>query len=181
MDGAGQVSIATRPAGAAAVVSRYQADPRGRYELVDRRELGTTPVATLELAPGSYLLELEADGRTPVRYPFVAQRGGSNDLDLRFPAADEIPEGFVYVPPGEFLVGYAGSETVRNVLRARARCHRRFQDAFAIARHEVTFTDCIEFLEAAPASAGALLPPGDPTCQGSRASCSSQLPTGMAA
>src|SRR2546430_3000431 len=35
----------------------------------------TTLFRSLELAQGSYVLAARAEGRTPVRYPFVARRG----------------------------------------------------------------------------------------------------------
>ena len=53
--------------------------------------------------------------------------------------APAVPDGFVYVPPGEFWFGDA-DEDLRTKFLDTVPIHRRHTDAFLIARHETTYS-----------------------------------------
>jgi formylglycine-generating enzyme required for sulfatase activity len=114
------------------------------------RLLGTTPLAAVELLPGSYVLSLTAPGRAPVRYPLLARRGESLPLTLELPAQAAVPPGFIYIPPGRFLFGSAEPETLRRSFLTAVPEHEVSTGAYLIAQHETTYADWIEFLEALP-------------------------------
>ncbi|MCA9720482.1 MAG: SUMF1/EgtB/PvdO family nonheme iron enzyme [Myxococcales bacterium] len=140
-----RVSITTSPP-ARASIAEYTIGPR--YVLSEARELGTTPLGPLELAPGSYLLKLESDGRAPVRYPVLVRRGESLSIELELPTAASVPEGFVYIPAGRFLVGAGVDDALRREFLHAVPLHEATTEAYLIGRDETTFADYIEFLEA---------------------------------
>jgi formylglycine-generating enzyme required for sulfatase activity len=86
-----------------------------------------------------------------VRYPIVLHRGQRIVLRLGLPRAEEIPLGFVYVPPGRFLFGSGDEDSVRKAFLATVPMHEVATDAYIIARHETTFGDWIEYLRTLPA------------------------------
>ncbi|HEX7843553.1 MAG TPA: formylglycine-generating enzyme family protein, partial [Kofleriaceae bacterium] len=141
------LTITSRPPSALVEVARYGDDARRRLAAPER--LGTTPLAGA-LAPGSYLLTISAGGRPPVRYPLVVERGTRVDLDIAVPA--RVPAGYVYVPAGGFLYGSADDERLRIGFFNTQPMHELATGGYFIARHEVTFGDWIEFLEALPAA-----------------------------
>jgi serine/threonine protein kinase/formylglycine-generating enzyme required for sulfatase activity len=99
-------------------------------------------VVGTELSPGSYLAVSGA-----VRLPFLAHRGEQLTLSLA-PAPSPPPTGFVYVPPGRFLVGSGADDVQRRDFFHAVPLHEIRTDAFLVARHETTFGDWIAFLEA---------------------------------
>ena len=141
------LSIETRPVGAEVSVAPY-VDEAGRLREGAARSLGATPIADARLPRGSYVLTLTAPDRATVRYPLLLDRGESLDLALDLPEAAEIPEGFVYVPPGRFLVGTA-TEAGRR-LRCALPLHVGHTPAYIIGRNEVTVAEWLAFLEALP-------------------------------
>ena len=130
--------------------------PPGAAVLSGDRTLGATPV-TLELPPGSTTLELRAPGRVPVTYPVLLARGETLAAEVPLPA--EVPEGFVYVPPGRTLVGSGDPESVRTFFKAVPQ-RPVSVGAFLIARHETTFAEWIAYLEALPPAERARRAPG---------------------
>jgi formylglycine-generating enzyme required for sulfatase activity len=104
----------------------------------------------LELEAGSYLLVFRAKGRAPVAAPVRLGRGERFSLAVALPAAQAVPEGFVYVPPGRFLFGSAASEEQRRNYYRTAPLHSRPTAGYLIARHETTLADWIAFLESLP-------------------------------
>jgi serine/threonine protein kinase/formylglycine-generating enzyme required for sulfatase activity len=145
----GHVSVRSSPP-AAAVLWRYQGAAGADLELVEPRALGETPVAPIGLPQGSYMLELTAPGRIVARLPFVVDRAAQLDLSLDLPPAGSVPEGFVYVPPGAFLLGSDEPQASRLEQFQAMPLHRAETGAYLIGRHEVTFGDWIRFLEALP-------------------------------
>ncbi|MCY1043917.1 SUMF1/EgtB/PvdO family nonheme iron enzyme [Corallococcus sp. bb12-1] len=125
------------------------------------RELGSGPVREADIPPGSHLLLLEAPGRAPVRAPVLLRPGEALTLELKLPPASAVPDGFVYVPPGRFLLGASESEYLRQNFFFAAPLHETRTDGFLIARHEVTFGDYIAFLASLPAKERALRRPGN--------------------
>ena len=131
-------------------VQRYLSDARGRRRLEQVRSLeGRGELSDLE--PGSYLVTFRAKGRAQVNAPVLLARGERHSLEVELPAAESVPEGFVYVPPGRFLFGSAASEEQRRSFYKTVPIHARSTPAYLIARHETTYADWIAFLEAIPA------------------------------
>nr|BDT31338.1 SUMF1/EgtB/PvdO family nonheme iron enzyme [Myxococcus sp. MH1] len=109
--------------------------------------LGQTPLRDLSLPAGSHLLLIEAPGRVPVRVPVLLRPGESFSQELTLPEPPQVPEGFVYIPPGRFLQGASESEYLRRAFFFAPPLHEVETGAYLIARHEVTFGDYIAFLE----------------------------------
>ncbi|HEU4404817.1 MAG TPA: SUMF1/EgtB/PvdO family nonheme iron enzyme, partial [Polyangiaceae bacterium] len=114
------------------------------------RELGQTPLPPTSLARGSYVLVLSAPGRATVRYPVLLARGERLALSIDLPDAAQVPEGFVYVPPGRFLFGSAGDEEVRRDFFDTVPRHEVHTGGYLISRTEVTIAEWISYLEALP-------------------------------
>ena len=144
----GRLGVASVPAGARVTIARYHQTGAGERILVEPRELGATPIAPIELPPGSYLLALSAPGRADVRYPLVLARGERLDIEVPLLTPADIPDGFVYVPPGRFLFGSGDSDEMRRMFLHAVPIHPVTTEAFFIARHETTFGAWIEYLRA---------------------------------
>jgi formylglycine-generating enzyme required for sulfatase activity len=107
-----------------------------------------TNVADVSLAPGSYSLSVAMPGRVPVRAPIVIERGRTQDVDIALPPrADQVPDGFVYIPAGEFLYGNAIDED-RSTFFATTPQRLRWTQAFLISRTEVTFAQWLAYVDA---------------------------------
>ncbi len=148
--GTASLSLHTEPAGAPVRLRPLS--------LVDRqlqpgpaRELGRTPLLDLTLSPGSYLLEVEAEGRAPVRYPVSLPRAGRWDglppgasapLPIYLPRADELGPDDVYVPAGWFLAG--GDAEAPDALTAR----RVWVDGFVCRRFPLSQGELLHHLNA---------------------------------
>ncbi|WP_434421270.1 nSTAND1 domain-containing NTPase [Nannocystis pusilla] len=154
------LSVAVAPDAASVKIARYERDDAHRYVLVDPRELGPAPVAPLELAPGSYLLEIAVDGREPIFYPVLLKRAEQRRLALDLPPAAAIPAGFAFVAAGASLFGSADEDTIRRKFFFAAPQHEVVTGSYAIARRETTYRDWIAFLDDLPAAERALRTPG---------------------
>jgi serine/threonine-protein kinase len=158
--GTGSITLRTDTP-AMATIARFER--RGLvWETVEDRNLGPTPIVDLPQEMGSYLVTLSAPGRPDTRYPVLIDRGRSWDSGvLTLHSREAIGEGFVYVPPGPFLAGEAGSE------EGRARPEVA---GFFIAAQHVTHGEWAEFLEAlrqeAPGEAWARVPRQESGLQG---------------
>lgn len=148
--GTGAVTLRTDPPGAKVTLYRYVEEHR---RLVPRlvRELGRTPIVAAELPHGSYLLIAELEGRPPVRYPVLIERGehwdgvppGERDAyAIPIPTAEELGDDLVYVPAGWFWSG--GDPQAADSLPRR----KIWVDGLVSARHPVTNAQYIEFLDA---------------------------------
>ncbi|HKE18456.1 MAG TPA: bifunctional serine/threonine-protein kinase/formylglycine-generating enzyme family protein [Kofleriaceae bacterium] len=140
------LDLTTRPAGARVRIARYE-DADGVRALQGWRPLGRSPLTGVELEPGSYLLVLEASGRYATHYPIVARRGTSQRLEVDLPSAAQMPAGYAYVPPGDFLFGSPADEDVRRGFLAATPVHERRTDGFLIGIHEVTYAGWVEYLD----------------------------------
>ncbi|ADO76101.1 bifunctional serine/threonine-protein kinase/formylglycine-generating enzyme family protein [Stigmatella aurantiaca] len=143
-----ELSLTSSPSGAEVVLERYQEDAKGYRTLSGAQRLGRTPLAklVLEEGPGSYRLTLHAPGHVPVQAPVLLGRGEHLPLHVPLPAEGAVPEGFVYVPPGRFLVGSAEPEDMRRGLLNAPPLHESQTGGFLVARTEVTFGQWLEFL-----------------------------------
>jgi len=103
--------------------------------------------ADVRLRPGNYVVGVALPGRAAVRAPILVVRGGQLVVDIARPP-DVIPAGFIYIPAGEFLYGYA-SESDRAFFNT-SPLRRRSTGAFLIGRTEVTFGDWLAYVDALP-------------------------------
>lgn len=110
--GDGALTIHSEPTGAIVRLSRLEGSRRLRVS--ETSTLGPTPLKEHTLKMGRYLVELEAPGRTAVRYPVWIQRlrhwrgvppGASHPEPVRLPALEEIDDNEVVVPAGWFTCG----------------------------------------------------------------------------
>jgi serine/threonine protein kinase/formylglycine-generating enzyme required for sulfatase activity len=147
-----RLTLASTPPGATVSCHRYAEDDRQKLRLMEPRVLGQTPLREVSLAPGSYLLTLERGGHAVVRYPLVLGRGEELRLDVELPAADAVPEGFVYIPTGRFLFGTPIDGDLRRSFLNTAPLHEVRIGAYLIARNEVTYGEWLEFLRQLPAA-----------------------------
>ncbi|AGC41863.1 putative serine/threonine protein kinase [Myxococcus stipitatus DSM 14675] len=104
----------------------------------------------ITVPPGSYLLTLRAPHQEAVTQPLMLRRGEARRLELRLPPEGSIPEGYVFVPPGEVRFGSAADASVREFFNAVPQ-HAVQVPGFLIARHEVTYAEWLAFLESLPA------------------------------
>ena len=135
-----------------------------RYERVDGR-IQERPVGEfgprLTLTPGDYLLALSADGRPTVRLPVHVPAGDqwTRDTSTIWPPRP-MPAGFVYVPGGRTVVGSQEEDGGRVGFFDAPPLHVVDVAGFFIARHEVTFSEYIEFLSNLPTDAQGDFTPG---------------------
>jgi formylglycine-generating enzyme required for sulfatase activity len=117
------------------------------------RELGDRAGAALP--PGDYLLALSRAGHADVRYPIRLARGEARNETIAMPPAAAVPDGFVYIPPGEFLFGSAEIESLRRTFFQTAPLHPVRTGGYLVGRHEVTFAEYLAWLDELPAQARA--------------------------
>ncbi|WP_395835641.1 protein kinase [Archangium violaceum] len=148
-----ELELVTEPPGAKVVLEHYVRDAQGGLRREPVRELSPTPLAPTLLPAGSYLLRVTRPGHASVDLPLLLTRGGREQLHLVLP--DAVPEGYVYIPPGCFLLGSADPEQVRGFMRA-APLHRFcLGEGYLIGRTEVTFQDWMDYLDTLPPGAEA--------------------------
>jgi len=136
------------PEGARLALRRVTTGEGERYGLAAPTVIAAG--ADVQLEPGSYVLEVEAPGRAAAHLPFVVERGEVLDLRVTLPPASDVPEGFVVVPAGRFLFGSAAPDGQRRDFFHTAPLHPRTTDSYLIARHETTFREWLDFVEALP-------------------------------
>jgi hypothetical protein len=101
IEGTGTLELETDPPGAQ--VRLYPVpDPPGAVDPGSGQPLGASPLGPMDLAPGSYLLQIQADGSDPVWRPFVLPRGSDLRLSVRLFAPHQLGAGFVQVSAGTF-------------------------------------------------------------------------------
>ena len=168
------LSVHSAPAGAAVYVAEYR-NEQGHRQLLDKRELGKTPLQSVPLPRGDYVLFLRAASSTEVRYPIRVGSGEALSLLIELPDAASLPAGFVYVPPGRFLFGSQWDEVLRRDFLATLPLHPSETAGYLIARHETTYADWLFYLRQLPwpevlrrsreggeGLGGVQLPPGGP-------------------
>jgi formylglycine-generating enzyme required for sulfatase activity len=143
----GTLTVRTTPPASRVVLERYDRDP-----VTGRRNAKTVAVATdapTALPPGSYRLLFDGSGLAHVIYPFEVGRGQKVAVELSLPPASVVPDGYAYVPAGEFWFGDA-DEQLRTQFLSTVPIHRRRTEAYLIARHETTYGEWIQFLDTLP-------------------------------
>jgi tetratricopeptide (TPR) repeat protein len=141
--------VQTDPAGCRVTLARLDEDCRPGTPV----EVGVTPLAAKDIAPGSYEVVLTHPRYPEVRCPLHVGHNEVKALKVPLVSREQIPDGMVYVPAGEFLFGDPRSGTARTV----------DVPGFFIDRTEVTGADYEKFVRATGAP-----PPdrwdGSPTC-----------------
>ncbi|MBI4612897.1 MAG: SUMF1/EgtB/PvdO family nonheme iron enzyme, partial [Planctomycetes bacterium] len=95
---------------------------------------------SVNLPLGSYSLEV-ARGEERFFFPVLVERGRTSSVEVELP--EQIPEGFAWIPPGDFLEGGDAPDAW-----PRHRCF--LEKGFFLARTEVTLERYIEFLRRVP-------------------------------
>ncbi|MCE9582551.1 MAG: protein kinase, partial [Planctomycetes bacterium] len=105
--------------------------------------LGRTPVLDVRLQMGSWLLVVVADGRAAARVPLVVGRQETQRIAVTLFEPAEIPEGFVHLAGGTFIMQGDKYEGVES------NPYRRDVDDVFVARFPVTCREWVEFVNAA--------------------------------
>jgi hypothetical protein len=150
-----ELELVTEPPGARVELERY-IDVQGTWQrqpVTDVGPLGPTPLSRLRLPEGSYLLHVTHPGRVPVRMPLLLTHGAREQLRLVLPTA--VPDGYVYIPPGCFLLGSTDAEDVRLFMLASPLHRFCLSEGYLIGRREVTFGDWLAYLDTLPPEAPA--------------------------
>lgn len=154
-NGPRMVTLATAPDSLVVDLCRYRVGDDGRMWCESSGQRQTTP-ASWELAPGSYRFHIPpgADETAEVYYPFlVTHRNVRAPLPdvLKVPRVADIPEGYIYIPPGRYLYGFGTREEheeARHWFGAAPLRSYEMGRAYIIARTEVTFAEWLEYAEA---------------------------------
>jgi serine/threonine protein kinase/formylglycine-generating enzyme required for sulfatase activity len=101
----------------------------------------------VQLTPGNYVLTAQAPGHEPATLPLRLARGQKQRVELPLLRKGALPEGFIYVPPGQAFFGSAAEDSVREFFNSTP-IHEVRTRGYFIARHETTFADWIAFMEA---------------------------------
>jgi serine/threonine protein kinase/formylglycine-generating enzyme required for sulfatase activity len=148
--GQGAVTLHTDPPGAVVTLYRYVEEHR-RLVPTFVRELGRTPVVAAALPHGSYLLVAEIEGRPPVRYPVLVERGAHWDgiapgereaFPIPIPTHEELAGDLLYVPAGWFSSG-GDAQAVESLPRRKV-----WVDGYLVGKFPVTNAEYIAFLDA---------------------------------
>ncbi len=138
----GTLSLHTDPPGAEVICERFDTEELP-WALVDKRNLGSTPLVDLPLEAGSYRLTLRAPGKRDTWYPIMLERGGhwdSGSDPVPLYSDEEIGEDWVYVAPGPFI--YGGDSSVSDSIPLS----RPFVPGFFISRLQVTMQSYCDFI-----------------------------------
>jgi formylglycine-generating enzyme required for sulfatase activity len=102
------------------------------------------------LPAGTYHLRVQREGSAPVDLPLRLERGQHERLHLVLPAT--VPEGYVYIPSGRFLLGSADPEDVREFMHSAPLHPVSHAKGYLIGRTEVTLGDWMTYLESKDAT-----------------------------
>jgi formylglycine-generating enzyme required for sulfatase activity len=150
-----ELEVVTEPPGARVEIERYTdvQGTRRREPVPEAGSLGPTPITRLLLPRGSYLLRVTHAGRVPVTLPLLLTRGAREQVHLTLPT--EVPAGYVYIPPGCFLLGSAEPELMRIFMLSPPLHRYCLNEGYLIGQTEVTFGDWLAYLNALPPDARA--------------------------
>ncbi len=109
-------------------------------KLLESAELGSSPLTSLEVATGSYLIVLVHAGHRTARYPVLLGRNDSRTVHVRLYTEQEVGADWAYVPAGRAIAG--GDALAHNPEPRRAT---NLGDYF-ISRREVTVAEYFRFL-----------------------------------
>jgi formylglycine-generating enzyme required for sulfatase activity/tRNA A-37 threonylcarbamoyl transferase component Bud32 len=147
-----ELELITTPPGAQVRFERYtEVDGTLRPGPVPEAGAPGSALTQLQLPAGSYLLHVTLPGHAPVRLPLRLTHGARETVRLTLPA--KVPEGYVYIPRGCFLMGSAEPEAVRRFTYVPPIHRFCLNEGYLIGRQEVTFGDWLEYLDDLPAGA----------------------------
>ena len=112
-----------------------------------------------ELAPGSYVVTLRAAGYADTKLPFFVTRNERVSFSVELPREEEVPRGYVYVPPGRFLFGSGAEDSFRRGFFHTVPLHEVSTKGYLIAVFETTFGEWLEFLGTVPVKERSALVP----------------------
>lgn len=146
VDNGATVELTTSPAGVRVVARRQEVRPGKRLLDAERVELGRTPIARVQLAAGSWILDLHVPDGPAVHLPvhlepgvhFTGARLNEGPYELSLPP--HIADDEVFVAAGMFR---AGSE---EVLGAGWRLWNLWAESFVMQRNPVTNGEFVAFL-----------------------------------
>lgn len=140
IEGTATLQVSSDPDGARVCLSRIERQQR-RLQPLAPVDLGLTPVQPVDLAPGSYLLEIKLKGCAVVRRPLVVERGVDLAVQVRLCPSRLVGPDFVVVPASRFRMG--GDLEAPGALPPQTP----FLDNFAIGRFPVTVGEYELFLD----------------------------------
>lgn len=161
--GQARLTLLTEPTGAHVQLESLVLKGR-RWIAGESRFLGVTPLIETTLAPGSYLLRIQAPGRIDVRYPLFLGRaehwegrppGEGETRPIYLPRPEELRPSEVYVPAGWF---WAGGDVAAPDHFSRRRV---WVDGFLVDAKSVTCDEYAAFLAGLSAEARARFSPRD--------------------
>jgi serine/threonine-protein kinase len=139
LEGAAALTLHTTPTGARATIRPF-VELDYRMQPGEPVWTGTTPIRTVGLRMGSYLVTLERAGCRPVRVPVLLRRGNHEQLAVTLLADEAIGADFVYVPSGGFISG--GDPLAASPLPKRWQ----HVDGFILGRTSITCGEYLEFV-----------------------------------
>ena len=137
--GNGWLHLETSPPAAEAVLSRLQEKDR-ELQPVAPVKLGRTPRMQIEVAMGSYHLELTKPGYRTARIPVQVERNDQTRVHVHLLPEGTLSEEYVHVPAGMFWMG-GDPSAVGSLPRQQV-----FAGDYAIARRPVTMAEYLVFV-----------------------------------
>lgn len=139
IDAKGRVVIRCETEKASVKLCRYEEKDRALVpRLVETLEVSS---ATLDLEPGSYVLETSAPGFASSNLPFVVERGQSQTLRVQCLESTRVADNFVFVPRG---IAELGGD---NLAPNSAASGRIDVGPYCLGQYPITFGEYIEFLD----------------------------------
>ncbi len=148
LSGEGTLTLHTDPTGAEAVLYEYREENR-RLVPFKLRNLGKTPLQSIPLQSGSYLLEISHPRCVPVRMPIHMARSeewsnratpNAAPVTLALPFLEELGQDDLYVPGGMFWSG-GDSRALESLPRRQI-----WVDGFVMRRFPVTNREYLLYL-----------------------------------
>jgi len=146
-----RLTLETTATGAEVELRPLERDADGRYQVGEPLSAAPGRWVDAPVPPGTYQISARALGYEPVVQWALLRRGEARRLRVPLLRAGSVPEGFIFVPPGEVRFGSAAEASVREFFNA-VPLHTVQVPGFLIARHEVTYAEWLSFVEALPAA-----------------------------
>lgn len=147
----GWLTLDTAPAGAEAAIAPFVPAPDRRLVPGLEKSLGRCPLQSVPLERGSWLVLLRREGFPDVRRPVRIERGTRIEDRLPLYTAEQIGDGFIYVPQGEFIAGGDPRAAYGKAAQDRPRL-----EGFFISREEISCARYDAVMGRPPSHAGCL-------------------------
>ncbi len=134
---AGASSPPTAPASPAPAAREFRVttDVPGAYVFLNRKFLGTTPFSSSDVAPGTYQLNVQIEGRPPVVRTVDVLDEGPTDITVTLPPAANTSEATAAIDEQVAVVHQHAMGSCEGVLRATGsgfRYETPHKDAFTL-------------------------------------------------